>query len=352
MYIKGDSIVSDLDSDTTIIDEKDSYIIPGLTDIHFHGAAGYNFSDGTSKGIGEIAKYEAANGVTQICPATVTLSEAALSKICIACDSYDNKKGAVLVGINMEGPFINKDKKGAQNETYIRKPDIDMFQKLNKLSGNRVKLIDLAPEVDGAMEFIKKVKEYAIVSIAHTTADYNTALMAFEHGASHVTHLFNAMPAFSHRAPGVIGAAADTKDCMVELIGDGIHVHPSVVRATFKIFGKDRIILISDSMMATGMGDGEYMLGGLKVTVKNKRATLQDGTLASSVFNLMDCLLSVVDMGIPFEDAIRTATVNPAKQIGIFEKYGSLEPGKIANFLVLNKDLSLKQVYLNGKRFP
>lgn len=351
LYIKSDKLVPYLDYDNTIIDEKDSFVIPGLTDVHFHGAAGFSFSDGTHEGIGAIAKYEAESGITQICPATVTLPEEALYRVSAACDSYANEEGAVLVGINMEGPFINKDKKGAQNEAYVKKPDIDMFNRINKLSGYRIKLVDLAPEVNGAMEFIEQVKDHVVVSIAHTTANYELALKAFDKGATHVTHLYNAMPPFTHRAPGVIGAAADTKDCMVELIGDGIHVHPSVVRATFRMFGDDRIILISDSMMATGMPDGDYTLGELIVTVKDKRATLKDGTIASSVFNLMDCVRSVVDMGIPLESAIKCAAVNPAKQIGVFDKYGSLESGKVANFVVLNKDLSLKHVYLNGKRY-
>ena len=214
-----------------------------------------------------------------------------------------------------------------------------------------IKLVHIAPENEGAMEFIEEMKDDVVISIAHTVADYDTAAKALELGASHVTHLYNAMPPFSHRAPGVIGAARDDEKCHVELICDGVHIHPSVVRATFAMFGRDRVILISDSMRATGLTDGQYTLGGQDVFVKGPLATLADGTIAGSATNLMGCLkVAVQKMGIPLEDAVGCATANPAKEIGIYDRCGSISEGKDADFVLLDADLNVKAVYVNGKK--
>ncbi len=213
-----------------------------------------------------------------------------------------------------------------------------------------IKLVDLAPETEGAMDFIDQVKDEVHVSIAHTMADYDTATEAINRGVDHITHLYNAMPPFSHRAPGVIGAARDS-ECYVELICDGVHIHPSCVRATFEMFTDKRIVLISDSMMATGMEDGQYELGGQPVTVVGNLATLTEGgAIAGSATNLMDCMRTVVkEMHIPLESAVRCATLNPAKSIGIDDKYGSLEEGKYANAVVLDKDLNIVSIIQKGQ---
>ena len=352
IHING-SRIADMSQDSgseEILDGKGAYAIPGLTDIHFHGCVGHDFSDGTQEAIKALAEYELSQGITQICPATMTLTEESLMKISRAAANYDNASGARLVGINMEGPFVSEKKKGAQNGLYIRKPDADMFRRLQKEAGGLYKLIALAPEEEGAMEFIDELKEEAVISLAHTTADYETSMEAFRRGASHVTHLFNAMPPFSHREPGVTGAAFDTPDCDVELIADGIHICPTMVRAVFRLFGDDRVILISDSMMATGLTDGDYSLGGQPVKVKGNLATLADGTIAGSATNLMDCLRTAVKkMGIPLESAVKCAAVNSARSIGIDDRYGSLEPGKIANIVLLDEELGLQAVIYDGK---
>ncbi len=352
IYING-SRIADMSQDSgseEILDGKGAYAIPGLTDIHFHGCVGHDFSDGTQEAIKALAEYELSQGITQICPATMTLAEESLMKISRAAANYDNASGARLVGINMEGPFVSEKKKGAQNGLYIRKPDADMFRRLQKEADGLYKLIALAPEEEGAMEFIDELKEEAVISLAHTTADYETSMEAFRRGASHVTHLFNAMPPFSHREPGVTGAAFDTPDCDVELITDGIHICPTMVRAVFRLFGDDRVILISDSMMATGLTDGDYSLGGQPVKVKGNLATLADGTIAGSATNLMDCLRTAVKkMGIPLESAVKCAAVNSARSIGIDDRYGSLEPGKIANIVLLDEELGLQAVIYEGK---
>lgn len=337
--------------DTEVIDGEGCFMIPGLVDIHFHGCVGDDFCDANAEGIANMAKYEASIGVTSMCPATMTLAEDELHEIMKTAGAYEGKEGAKLVGINMEGPFISVKKKGAQAADHIRSCDAELFRQLNDESGRLIKLVDIAPENEGAMEFIEAVKDEVVVSIAHTVADYNTASEALKKGAGHVTHLYNAMPPFNHRDPGVIGAARDAEHCRVELICDGVHIHPAVVRATFAMFGADRVILISDSMRATGLTDGQYTLGGQDVFVKGPLATLADGTIAGSATNLMGCLqVAVREMGIPFEDAVACATMNPAKEIGIYDTCGSITPGKAADFVLLDEELNVKAVYVNGRK--
>ena len=349
LHIEGDRIVS-AEPSASAQDMGGLYAVPGLVDLHFHGCVGYDFCDGTQEAISAIAHYQAKNGVAAICPATMTYPEEKLAGIAQAAASYRTEEGgAALVGINMEGPFVSAAKKGAQNGAYLHAPDAEMFRRLQKQANGLFKLCDLAPELPGAMETIEALAGEVRLSIAHTEADYDTACEAFRRGARQVTHLYNAMPPLSHRAPGVIGAAADHNEVMVELIADGVHVHPSVVRTTFKVFG-GRVILISDSMMATGMEDGAYSLGGLPVTVRGNLATLEDGTIAGSATNLMDCMRKAVSMGIPLETAVRAATYNPARAIGAADVCGSITAGHRGDCVLLSKDdLSTKKVIFGGK---
>lgn len=338
----------------SVLDADGLYAIPGLIDIHFHGCMGHDFCDGTVEAIDAITRYEASCGVTSVCPATMTVSPESLVQIMDAARTYNESPArpgqASLVGINMEGPFISEAKKGAQAAEHIRLCDEALFCSLQERSGGLIKLVDIAPENEGAMEFIDALHDKVTISLAHTTADYQTAKEAYDRGARHATHLYNAMPPFTHRAPGVVGAAFDSPHCRAELICDGVHIHPSVVRATFQLFGDDRMILISDSMRAAGMEDGQYTLGGQDVAVKGKYATLvSDGALAGSVTNLMDCMRTAVkEMQIPLESAIACATMNPAKAIGIYDRYGSISTGKIANLVLLDQDLNLRQVIIHG----
>ncbi|MDO4650045.1 MAG: N-acetylglucosamine-6-phosphate deacetylase [Eubacteriales bacterium] len=352
VYTEGE-FLSSSSSDDLEIDGRDCYLIPGLTDIHFHGCVGHDFCDGTPESIAAIARYEASVGVTTMVPATMTLGFEKLSQICTAAAQYPNQEGAILCGINMEGPFISMERKGAQNGEYVHLPDVEMFRKLNALSDNKVKLLAIAPETEGAKEFIEALHSEVVLSAAHTTADYDCASRAFENGVHHVTHLYNAMSGLSHRAPGVVGAASDHENVEAELICDGVHIHPATVRQTFKLFGEDRLIMISDSMEATGMPDGTYSLGGQEVFKRGNLATLKDGTIAGSVTNLMDCVrTAVLQMGIPLETAIRCAAVNSAKSVGIYDRYGSITEGKVANLVLLRKEtLETVQVILRGEMF-
>ena len=333
-------------------DASGCYVIPGLTDLHFHGCMGADFSDADAAGLETMALYELGRGVTQICPAGMTLPEEQLLAVCRTAAAHRDadKPGAELVGINLEGPFLSMAKKGAQNGEWLHKPDAAMFRRLAEAGRGLVKLVSVAPEEPGAMEFIDAVAGEVTVSLAHTTADYDTAMEAYRRGAREATHLFNAMPPFTHRAPGVVGAAFDSPGVMVELICDGVHIHPSVVRAVFRLFGPERVVLISDTMRAAGMPDGDYTLGGQAVRVKGKLATLADGTIAGSVTDLMSCLKTAAGFGIPLADAVRAAAYNPARVLGIDGRYGTLDPGKVANIAVLDSELNVKDVFFKGRK--
>ena len=359
-FVRGDAAVEngrfvsctgDPAGEEAVVDAKGMYLIPGLVDIHFHGCKGADMCDGTKEALDVITSYEASVGVTSVCPATMTIPKDELLEVMKNAGNYEYSGGSHLVGINMEGPFISPAKKGAQAAENIMHCDYEYFSQLQKAANGLIKLVDIAPEEPGAMEFIDRAKGEVVISLAHTASGYDTAREAIERGASHATHLYNAMPPLNHREPGVIGAVRDSEKCHPELICDGVHIHPSVIRATFAMFGADRMILISDSMRATGMPDGQYTLGGLDVKVVGNHATLvSDGALAGSVTNLADCLRTVVKkMEIPLETAIACATINPAKSLGIEDTYGSIAPGKKANIVLLDENLELKMVIKDGQ---
>jgi len=333
-----------------IINAQDNYVIPGLVDIHTHGAMGFDFSDGTEEAIEEIARFQLKNGVTSFLGTTMTLSEEQLMHICKTARTFVeamHPEQAVLRGIHLEGPFICFDKRGAQNAKYIASPDISVLERLNDASADSVRLIVVAPEEEGGLEFIQAAAQICTVSLAHSTSGYETANKAFVNGANHVTHLFNGMNPFTHREPGIIGSAFDA-GAFVELISDGVHIHPSVVRAVFKLFGDDRVCLISDSMRASGLADGKYDLGGQMVTVVGKSATIDNGSLAGSVSNLKDCMRCAVDFGVPLPSAIKAATINPAKSVGIDKEIGSLTVGKRADILIIDKELNPDTIIFGG----
>ena len=332
---------------TEKINASGLYIIPGLTDIHFHGANGHDFCNGTLEAFSAIHDYELEHGITTICPATMTLPEKDLSRIMSGAKKF-SETCKNFAGVYLEGPFISPSKIGAQNPEYISRPDINMLNRLQNISGNLIRIAVVAPEADGAMKFIDEAKDITRISIAHTSCDYDTAREAFRRGASHVTHLYNAMNPVKHREPGPVIAALENENVNVELICDGIHIHPAVVRSTIKAFGADRVIFISDSMEATGRPDGEYMLGGQKVIKKGNKATLEDGiTIAGSVTNLMDCMrIAIRDMGVKLEDAVTCSAINPAKAIGID---AALREGNTANLIALDRELNLMWVMNRGR---
>lgn len=353
IHILGKEIVSDLtSSEGDVLDASGCYVIPGLVDLHFHGADGADMSDGDVDGIHRMAHYEASRGITAICPATMTISEEQLMGAAHAAADFEPRSDeADLVGINMEGPYISPSKIGAQNPKHVRVPDVEEFERLQEASGGLFKLVDLAPEEEGADDFIEKMGDKVRISVAHTCTDYDTAAHAFDIGAKHLTHLYNAMDPMHHRRPGPIPAAAERNDVTAEIIADGIHIHPAMVRLAFNIFGDDRMILVSDTLRAAGLEDGIYDLGGQDVEVKGYEARIENGALAGSVSDLMRCLyVAVNDMDIPLESAVKAASVNPARALGISQSYGSLGIGRVANAVLLDEEtLELKHVVLRGK---
>ena len=335
------------------LDAAGKYVTPGFVDIHIHGAAGSDFCDGmdgSDKYVRAMQKYLGSQGVTSFLGTTMAFSEEILDRIFDTARPIFGQEGygAVLRGVNMEGPFFNKAKKGAQAEEYITDPDWEMFQRLWERSGHNIRLVDVAPELPGALEFAQKASKLCTVSIAHTCATYEEATAAFANGFTHTTHLFNAMPAFTHRAPGVVGAASDFAE-HIEMICDGIHLNPSVVRAVFNMFGPDRMCIISDAMQACGMPNGEYSLGGQKVFMTDGLATLADGTIAGSATCQAEGFRRAVKFGVPLESALKAATINPARAAGLFDEVGSIAVGKRADVLVLGADLHPEHIFIGGK---
>ncbi len=334
------------------VDLGGAYVIPGLIDVHSHGNSGADFSDADDEGLRKMARYYAENGITSFAPASMTLPYETLSRAFATARRLTDAQPegcAVLRGIQMEGPFFSEKKKGAQNGAYLREPDFDAFRRLYDECGGLVRIVDVAPELPGAIGFIREAGRLCTVSVAHTDADYDAARAAFDAGATHLTHLYNAMPGIHHRKPGVIPAAAENERVSAELICDGQHVHPAAVRFAFRAFGAARMVLISDSLRCCGMPDGEYELGGQQVFLKGGVARLEDGTIAGSATNVYDCMRLAVRFGIPREDAIRAATYNPARQLGVLDTVGSIAAGKRADFVVCDADLNRKAVYLAGK---
>ena len=327
-------------------DQRDTYILPGLVDIHSHGCVGCDFSDGDGAGLEKMGRYYAAHGITTFVPASMSLPYKRLEKAFQTAYAYSGRRpegAARLGGIHMEGPFLSEKKKGAQNGAWLKLPDISEYQRLQDACGHLVKIVDIAPELPGAEAFIKAAAPSCRVSLAHTDASYEQALKAFEAGASHITHLFNGMPPLHHRRPGIVGAAFARENVTVELICDGLHVHPEVVRMVFTLF-PGRVCLISDSMRACGMPDGIYELGGQRVIRKGNAARLDDHSLAGAALNLFDDMVNAVHFGVPVIDAVTAATMTPAKAIGMDQEIGSLAAGKRADYIVCDKNFRIRHV--------
>ncbi len=331
------------------IDFSGCVVLPGFIDIHIHGCNMADATDGNADSAAKMSKWLVTKGITSFCPTTMTLPAGTLKK-CFGyvADTMGKEEGAYIHGINMEGPFIAPEKKGAQDAAHILPPDSEIFCELNKICP--VKLVDIAPEQNGAKEFIKKAREICTVSAAHTTANYAQGKEAIELGITHATHLYNAMNGLTSREAGMVGAVLDSENVTAELICDGIHICPATLRITFKALGEDRTVVISDAMMAAGLDEGEYTLGGQRV-IKTDAARLPDGTLAGSATNLFDEFQNLLAFGIPVRQAIKSVTINPAKAIGADKITGSIEVGKNADLLVLSEDLKeIKAVFVKGKR--
>lgn len=327
-------------------------VIPGLVDIHVHGCAGADFSDGDYAGLVRMARHLARRGVTSFAPASMTLPYDALDKAFHAAARLRREglaDGARLMGIQMEGPFLSREKRGSQNPAYLRLPDWDRFLRLYDAAEGLLRIVDVAPELPGAVEFTRRASEKCRVSVAHTAAGYDQAAAVFDAGATHLTHLFNAMSGIHHRHPGPIGAASERENVTAELICDGIHVHPSAVRMAFRLF-PGRICLISDALRCCGMADGSYSLGGQEILLSGGVARLTSGTIAGSAADLYQCMRRAVSFGIPREQAVWAATALPARVIGRESETGAIADGRVADFVICGGELEPEAVYLGGKR--
>ena len=335
------------------IDLQGATVIPGLVEVHSHGNSGADFSDGDYEGLKAMAKYFAQCGVTSFAPASMTLPYEVLSKAFATAKQLklDAPEGhSRIMGIQMEGPYFSYAKRGAQNPDYLKKPDFDTFRKLYDECDGLVRIVDIAPELPGAAEFVAQAKALCTVSIAHTDADYDHARAAVDAGVTHLTHLYNAMPPIHHRNPGVIPACVENENVQAEIICDGYHIHPASVRLAFTMF-KNRMVLVSDSGRCAGQPEGyQFELGGQMAEIRGGVAKLVGTeTIACSASNLWTCLANTVSWGVPEEEAVRAATYNPAKALGVQDKIGSIETGKYADFVITNADYSEKRVFIGGK---
>ncbi len=353
ILIEGDKIAA-VGADTgyvsgEVIDLDGRKVLPGLIDIHTHGCGMKDFCDGTEEALDTLAATYIQNGITTVCPTSMTLPIDRLEEIYSVYARWMEHphRGTRLIGINMEGPFLSAEKKGAHRAEYVIPANMEDFMRLWEASGHRIRLVDVAPEIEDNLDFIRQASKLCAVSIAHTNAAYDQAMEGYHAGAVNTTHLFNAMSGFSHRAPGTVGAAFDS-GAYAELICDGEHVCPAVIRTAFKVMG-DKIAVVSDSLMAAGMPEGTICtLGVDTVQVKDGRAVLPNGTIAGSIVNILEEIRRLIAFGIDENLAIRCSTITPAKIIGAESHIGSITPGKQADLLVLTEGYTPFLVFRDG----
>ncbi len=348
-----DIVPDSRDIEGSITDLGGLRVVPGFIDIHVHGGSGSDTMDGTFEAIGTLAGFAAAHGTTSILPTTMScpLPEIRHSAENVYRYMQEKRTGANILGLHLEGPFLNPEAKGAHPEANLLPPSIKAFQEMVGEAASVVRLVTLAPETNGAKELVVYLKDLGITaSIGHTTGNYDQASSAVQMGMTHTCHFYNAMTPLKHRDPGTVGAVLDNDISTIELIADLIHVHPAALRLAVKTKGPDKTVLITDAMAAAGLGDGDYTLGGLTVYVRNGEARLHDGTLAGSTLTQDRALLNMVASGVSVEDTIMMLTETPARVIGVHHQKGKIQPGFDADLALLDEDLEVRGVYVMGER--
>ena len=345
---------SAIPQDAEIIDAEGGYIAPGLIELHIHGYLGKDVCDASEESIRIISKGLLENGVTGYLPTTMTVDMEVIKgaiesvRALMAESKTPEFDGTQILGVHAEGPFISESKKGAQDPRYILKPDADFV----KANSDVIRVITLAPEEDDAdFSAIKRIttETDVVVSMGHTSADYDTAMAGVKAGVRHVTHLFNAMTPLTHRGPGVVGAALNAEEVSTELIVDTHHVNKALFDTVYKLKGR-KLVFITDCLPAGGLPEGEYTLGGAKIIYKNDLCRLEDGTIAGSVLKLNKGVWNVyTNSKIPLHECVNCASLNPATTLGIADKKGSIKAGKDADLVILDNEFNVKKTIIGGK---
>lgn len=352
----GDAVSANREEYTqeVVVDGGKKLLIPGMIDVHIHGAHNFDMMDGTTESIQAVSKACAETGCTSFLVTSVSSNLQDLLQMIEQTKAVIGKEvGAKIAGIHLEGPYLNIEKKGMQNPDFLRHPDLEEMAKIFEVADGLIKMVTIAPELPGGLELIHFLKERGVViAIAHSNATYEEAQDAFSQGATHITHCFNAMPTIHHRAPGLVAAALEDDSVSVQAIVEGIHLHPGIVRLMHKIKGADKMVLTTDALQAMGVGDGEYLFGGHQVTVKEGVARLHDGTLASSTVTMNRSLQLSTEFGIPLEDAVQMATSTPATILGM-TNVGQIKEGFTADLVLIDEEFEVLKTWINGveKRF-
>lgn len=339
-------------ADKTIELDAGATLAPGFIDLHIHGAGGADTMDSTPEALQTIARTLPAEGTTSFLATTITQERSLIEKALANAAAYKPEgTEAEMLGIHLEGPFINEKRKGAQPLEHILKSDVELFKAWQEKSGQLIRLVTLAPELEGGKELVRHLAETGVIaSIGHSDADYEEVSEAVEAGATHVTHLFNGMKGLHHREPGTAGAALLFKELIVEMIADGVHVRPEMIKLALNSKGMDGMVLITDSMRAKCLKNGTYDLGGQDVTVKDGMALLEDGTLAGSILRMKDSVKNMTKFAdITLAEAVKLASENPAKQLKVFDRKGSIAEGKDADLTVLNENMDIVLTICRGK---
>lgn len=334
-----------------VIDAQGGLIAPGLIDVHMHGADGAELMDGTREAVETMARFVAKNGTVAFLPSTVTALEEKTRLVSqVVADYQDLEDGAEVLGIHLEGPYINEKYKGAQYGPAIRPASTSELEELHAVLGEKLRLVTLAPEVPGSLEAAQWLKDRRVtVSIGHTDATYDQAVQGFKSGITHVTHTFNGMRGLHHREPGVVGAVLATPGLYAELIADLIHVHPGAIQVLLRTVGVEHLVLVTDSVQATGLPDGEYVLGDNEIFVQDGAARLADGTLAGSTLTLKQAVRNMIEeIGVHPVDAFRMASLNPARTLGL-EHRGWIREGNRADFVLLTADFEVQRTIIAGR---